>query len=396
MPEGAVPSPAPPADGFVRVRMSVAYDGTPFHGFARNPDVVTVQGELEDTLAQVLRHPVAVTGAGRTDAGVHARAQVVSFDADASHFEPSALGRALNRMLGPTIAVDEVEATPPTFDARFGHTSATTSTCPPTGVRVSTCVGPGPNQHGHTYWQPNADPWTSNARPYGNHGCGVGAAGAATEHRPAPACSNSGPTQYLTRDTGVLAEYSWDEGDPRPAAMMTRIRNGEIFFHSRDSIDQCQPVNTCPSNPANGHLPATASDARYSSHGCNPHVVPACAEFGQPAATYHVHDPNSNNNWPRHRLETVTEHHNPNDASNCHATPQCVPQSVVAEAAANTNPQLVEYYAGVNGERNEWGQWNGTHWDKWGLVGKFFHAPEDINSAPEISECPRRNLRPGA
>ena len=102
--------------------MDVAYDGTSFHGFARNPGVATVQQALEDTLSQVLRHPVTVTGAGRTDAGVHARAQVVSFDADESHFEPNALSRALNRMLGPTVAVDRIEATAPTFDARFSCT----------------------------------------------------------------------------------------------------------------------------------------------------------------------------------------------------------------------------------------------------------------------------------
>lgn len=122
MPEGVAPPVAPPPAGFVRVRMDVAYDGTSFHGFARNPQVATVQQALEDTLLQVLRHPVSITGAGRTDAGVHARGQVVSFDADESHFEPTALSRALNRMLGPTIAVDRIEATAPTFDARFSCT----------------------------------------------------------------------------------------------------------------------------------------------------------------------------------------------------------------------------------------------------------------------------------
>ncbi len=122
MPEAVGPAAVPPPEGFVRVRMNVAYDGTPFHGFARNPDVVTVQSELENTLAQVLRHPVTVTGAGRTDAGVHARGQVVSFDADESHFEPGALSRALNRMLGPTIAVGRIETAPPSFDARFSCT----------------------------------------------------------------------------------------------------------------------------------------------------------------------------------------------------------------------------------------------------------------------------------
>ena len=122
MPEAVGPAAVPPPEGSVRVRMNVAYDGTPFHGFARNPDVVTVQSELENTLAQVLRHPVTVTGAGRTDAGVHARGQVVSFDADESHFEPAALSRALNRILGPTIAVDKIQTAPPSFDARFSCT----------------------------------------------------------------------------------------------------------------------------------------------------------------------------------------------------------------------------------------------------------------------------------
>lgn len=99
--------------------MRVAYDGSGFSGFARNADVRTVEGELEAALAQVLRHPVSLTCAGRTDRGVHARGQVVSFDADGAHVDPFALGRALNRMLGPEMAFDRIEVAPPTFDARF-------------------------------------------------------------------------------------------------------------------------------------------------------------------------------------------------------------------------------------------------------------------------------------
>lgn len=103
----------------MRVRMTVAYDGTPFHGFATNPDVRTVQDDLEAALATVLRQPTPVTCAGRTDRGVHARGQVVTFDAAADHFEPKALTRALNRMLEPHIAVRGVTAAPDDFDARF-------------------------------------------------------------------------------------------------------------------------------------------------------------------------------------------------------------------------------------------------------------------------------------
>ncbi len=65
-----------------RVRMDISYDGAPFHGFARNAGVPTVAGTLEAALSEVVRHPVALAVAGRTDRGVHARGQVVSFDVD--------------------------------------------------------------------------------------------------------------------------------------------------------------------------------------------------------------------------------------------------------------------------------------------------------------------------
>ncbi len=117
--------PPPPPDGFVRVRMRVAYDGAEFSGFARNDDVRTVQGDLEATLSKVLRHPVAVACAGRTDRGVHSRGQVVSFDADAGHLDAVALQRAVNRILRPAVVVDELTTTSPEFDARLSCTART-------------------------------------------------------------------------------------------------------------------------------------------------------------------------------------------------------------------------------------------------------------------------------
>lgn len=99
--------------------MTVAYDGTPFSGFATNPDVRTVQDDLEEALATVLRQPTPIACAGRTDRGVHARGQVVSFDAAADHFDPASLTRALNRMLAPSVAVRGVTVAPDDFDARF-------------------------------------------------------------------------------------------------------------------------------------------------------------------------------------------------------------------------------------------------------------------------------------
>lgn len=110
---------APPPEGHVRVRATVAYHGGPFHGFAINPGVRTVQGELEQALSTALRQPVAVTCAGRTDRGVHARGQVVSFDGPADLVEPVALTRAVNRMLRPDVVIRDLAVTTDDFDARI-------------------------------------------------------------------------------------------------------------------------------------------------------------------------------------------------------------------------------------------------------------------------------------
>lgn len=97
--------------------MTVAYDGGGYRGFAANPGVPTVAGDLGAALARVLGHPVALTCAGRTDAGVHAWGQVVSFDATAEP-DAGALQRSLNKMLAPAVVVRSVDVGPPGFDAR--------------------------------------------------------------------------------------------------------------------------------------------------------------------------------------------------------------------------------------------------------------------------------------
>jgi tRNA pseudouridine38-40 synthase len=98
--------------------MVVAYDGRPFAGFARQVGSRTVQGELEAVLTRVLRHPVELACAGRTDRGVHAWGQVVSFDAAAATFDAAAVQRAVNRLLGPRIVARSVEVAPAGFHAR--------------------------------------------------------------------------------------------------------------------------------------------------------------------------------------------------------------------------------------------------------------------------------------
>ena len=118
-------APAAPSGPLVRVRMTVAYDGSGFHGFAPNAGVATVGGTLGDALAKVLRRPVELTCAGRTDTGVHAWGQVVSFDAPADRADPLTLQRSLNRLCAPAIVVRDVARAPDGFDARRSATGRT-------------------------------------------------------------------------------------------------------------------------------------------------------------------------------------------------------------------------------------------------------------------------------
>ena len=106
----------------MRVRLVVAYDGSTYHGFAINAGVATVAGSLTDAIGRVLRTPVVLTGAGRTDAGVHAWGQVVTFDAPADRLDLVRLQRSVNGLCGPSIVVREAAIVSPDFDARHSAT----------------------------------------------------------------------------------------------------------------------------------------------------------------------------------------------------------------------------------------------------------------------------------
>lgn len=105
-----------------RVRLLVAYDGAAFSGFARNVGVATVAGTLEAHLERVLGHPVSITGAGRTDRGVHAWGQVVTFDTTTVDLDLDRLARSINGVCGPAISVRDATVVPHDFDARFSAT----------------------------------------------------------------------------------------------------------------------------------------------------------------------------------------------------------------------------------------------------------------------------------
>jgi tRNA pseudouridine38-40 synthase len=105
-----------------RFRCVVAYRGTDFRGFAANHGVRTVVGDLHDAITRVVRSPVELTGAGRTDAGVHAWGQVVSGDLPADT-DLESLARRVNKLCSPDISIRSIEWAAPDFDARFSATS---------------------------------------------------------------------------------------------------------------------------------------------------------------------------------------------------------------------------------------------------------------------------------
>ncbi|WP_457950872.1 tRNA pseudouridine synthase A [Pseudarthrobacter sp. alpha12b] len=129
-------APVPGGGGFLRIRLDLSYDGGPFSGWALQPGRRTVQGVLEEALELLVRRAVRVTVAGRTDAGVHARGQVVHLDLTEAEWlglprghelDPAVamlrrLRGALSRVLGDltgAVEVHNISLAPGGFDARF-------------------------------------------------------------------------------------------------------------------------------------------------------------------------------------------------------------------------------------------------------------------------------------
>jgi len=113
------------AQGLIRIRGKIAYDGKDFSGWGMQPDRRTVQGELENAISTFLRvDRVIVQCAGRTDAGVHATAQVIHFDiSEKDAMDMKDLTYRINAILPEDISIQELEITTPDFDARFAALS---------------------------------------------------------------------------------------------------------------------------------------------------------------------------------------------------------------------------------------------------------------------------------
>jgi len=106
------------------IKLTIAYDGTDFHGWQSQAGKPTIQGEIVGTLRRLTQENIAIHGAGRTDAGVHALGQVASFRTQTG-LSTGDLQRALNALLPPTIRIVEVEETGPDFNARWSASAKT-------------------------------------------------------------------------------------------------------------------------------------------------------------------------------------------------------------------------------------------------------------------------------
>jgi tRNA pseudouridine38-40 synthase len=173
--------------GVVRLRIDLAYDGSGFRGFARQRDQRTVQGVLEDALSRLFQDTITTTGAGRTDAGVHATAQTVHCDVPSHARLAGDLDRlrdAVAALCGPDIAVRRVRRVPATFDARFSATQRRYR------YRIADGVAPDPLRR-HDTWHAGPPPLDAAAM----HAAGQHLVG---EHDFSSFCRRSGD-QHLVR-----------------------------------------------------------------------------------------------------------------------------------------------------------------------------------------------------
>jgi len=129
------------------VRLDIEYDGSGFRGWARQPGLRTVQGELETALATVLRESVELTVAGRTDTGVHALGQVASFQASAD--PPEDLARRLNGLSPDDVTVTAATVVADGFNARHDAKSRSYR------YRLLARSAPSPFELGKSLWWPH-------------------------------------------------------------------------------------------------------------------------------------------------------------------------------------------------------------------------------------------------
>jgi tRNA pseudouridine38-40 synthase len=100
------------------IKLEIEYDGTDFHGWQMQPELRTVQGEIQEKLKTILRHEVSLIGAGRTDVGVHALGQVANFKTD-HPLETRSILEALNGLIHHDVVIKKAQETEPDFHSRY-------------------------------------------------------------------------------------------------------------------------------------------------------------------------------------------------------------------------------------------------------------------------------------
>lgn len=109
----------------MRFFLRLAYNGSPFHGWQRQPNAPSVQENIEKALSLIFQREMAITGAGRTDAGVHAKEMYAHFDLESEIEDKERFLLSLNRLLGANISVYDVFRVPDNAHARFDATGRT-------------------------------------------------------------------------------------------------------------------------------------------------------------------------------------------------------------------------------------------------------------------------------
>lgn len=108
-----------------RYFMHLSYNGAPFHGWQSQPNAISVQSTIEDALSTIMREPMKIVGAGRTDAGVNAHSMVAHFDTSIPIENTEALVRGLNSLVGKDIAIYSIKSVHDDAHARFDAISRT-------------------------------------------------------------------------------------------------------------------------------------------------------------------------------------------------------------------------------------------------------------------------------
>lgn len=102
----------------MNIKLTISYDGIKYHGFQKQPNVITIEEELNKAIEKTVKHKVKIYGAGRTDSGVHALGQVANFYSD-TNITMENLPRVINYHLPEDISVIKAEVVPDDFHARF-------------------------------------------------------------------------------------------------------------------------------------------------------------------------------------------------------------------------------------------------------------------------------------